>query len=294
MSTNRKRMNTQSSYSKHQAWEKNQKLENRLPAAYSNPNSIDAWRHDRMRGMVDPLIKSSKKNTWITIGDGNFGSDAHYIENEGLDVVASSISDETISVAYELGYIKKYKEINAENILEKDEAYDYVFCKEAFHHFPRPFVGLYEMLRVAKKGVVLIEPQEGTVRVLDILKKGIKKVWRKDESLQFESSGNFIYRINLKEISKAMIAMNYKYLAYLRFNDFYAESVSSKPNKDFSKAKITFSLALGVQNLLCKLRLMDYGLAAVILFKDNIESNLLKDLKSKGFHIEQLPINPYL
>jgi hypothetical protein len=197
-------------------------------------------------------------------------------------------------VACELGYISKYKQMNAENIIEEDNSFDFVFCKEAYHHFPRPFIALYEMLRVASKGVVLIEPQESKARIFDYLKKVIKTVLRGDSNLNFEVTGNFIYRINIDELSKVMTAMNFKYIAYKRFNDFYIHSLSRKSLKRLSKAKIITHLGIGIQNLLCTLRLMDYGLAVVVLFKSDVNDEFLKRFKKEAFRIRKLPVNPYL
>lgn len=40
----------------------------------------------------------------------------------------------------------------------QDDAFDYVLCKDSYHHMPRPMIALYQMLRVARRAVVLIEP----------------------------------------------------------------------------------------------------------------------------------------
>lgn len=49
---------------------------------------------------------------------------------------------------------------NAEKLSSPNETLDFVLCKESYHHFTRPMLALYEMLRVATKAVVLIEPNE--------------------------------------------------------------------------------------------------------------------------------------
>ena len=33
----------------------------------------------------------------------------------------------------------------------EDNSFDIVFTKESMHHWPRPYLGIYEMLRVAAK-----------------------------------------------------------------------------------------------------------------------------------------------
>lgn len=281
------------SYQNHLNAEKYYRNKEKLPSCYLQPESIDAWRHDRMRNTVLPIVNSFPNSKWITIGDGSFASDAYYLESKGMDVLSTSISDETISYAHNLGYIKKYKIVNAEDIQEENNSYDFVFCKESFHHFPRPYLGIYEMLRIANMGVILIEPQEGKTRLFDIIKKVIKIALRKDSNTDFEPTGNFIFRININEFAKIMTALNHKTMAYKRFNDFFHSSLSAKSSKSFNIAKTITLLGIGIQNFLSKIGLMNYGLVTVILFKDEVSRELLNELKKEGFYIRELPTNPY-
>jgi SAM-dependent methyltransferase len=291
----KKDITIENSYLKHIDIERSDRIKNALPSSFFNPDCINAWRHNRLRDSIIPLIDFYPNTKWITLGDGRFGSDAFYLQNKDLDVLATSISDETISVAHKLGYIHKYKKMNAEAILEEDNLFDFSFCKESYHHFPRPYIALYEMLRVSNRGVVLIEPQDNKTRLFDYFKKMIKTNLRKDSNLNFElRGGNYIYRININELSKVMTAINLRYIAYKGLNDFYIPSLSGKSMKTLNKAKIITLLGIGIQNILCKLRLMDYGLATVILFKNDVSNELLKNLSKKGFHIRKLPINPYV
>jgi len=134
-------------------------------------DTVDAWRHKRMYKSLDPLLKAFPHASWLTVGDGRFGNDAHYIQERGLKVLATDISDVLLNEAKEIGYIDDYSKENAEALSFSDEEYDFVFCKESYHHFPRPMIALYEMLRVAKTGIVLIEPNDQYVAstFLDVL-----------------------------------------------------------------------------------------------------------------------------
>jgi ubiquinone/menaquinone biosynthesis C-methylase UbiE len=268
--------------------------DNSMPFCYTNPDSISNWRHNRMRKQIMALIKQYPGTEWLTLGDGEFGSDGYFLGQQGLDVTASSISGETLLLANKFGYIKKYKAINAEKIDEKDNSYDFVYCKEAYHHFPRPPVALYEMLRVTRKGIVLIEPQEAGSKVLDHIKKLVKLLIRHDQSFHFEPTGNYIYRVNIKEIIKMATAINLRLVCYKRFNDFYHPALASKSANKLSTAKIISLLGISLQNLLSKVGLMDFGLAVIFIFKENIDENYLKNLKEDGFRINKLPVNPYI
>ena len=78
--------------------------------------------------------------------------------------------------------IKNYKIENAENLSFEDKTIDFILCKESYHHFPRPMVALYEMLRVARNGVLLIEPNDAYIinKYSEILFRNLKNIVKTD------------------------------------------------------------------------------------------------------------------
>jgi SAM-dependent methyltransferase len=50
---------------------------------------------------------------------------------------------------------KNFQKENAEQLSFEDESFDFVLCKEAYHHFPRPMIALYEMIRRRCRLIVL-------------------------------------------------------------------------------------------------------------------------------------------
>jgi ubiquinone/menaquinone biosynthesis C-methylase UbiE len=267
-------------------------LINNVAAAYFTPNSIDAWRHKRMLKTINPIIANSLRSTWLTIGDGTYGSDAFYLKCHNVKATASSISDTTLVFAKERGFVEDFKEINAEEIHCRNDEYDYILCKEAFHHFPRPPLAFYEMLRVAKNAVVLIEPQEKNRLIGDIIKKVIKKLIRKDGSDLYEPCGNYIYRINIKEIEKTLLAINYPCIAYKRFNDFYLSYLTYADRSSYVKFFL-LKTCISLQNVLATLRIVNYGLCTLVIFKEKPGDKLMKDLKRENFKVKCLTRNPY-
>ncbi len=170
-------------------------------------DTVDAWRHLRMYHSIDPILIAEPKAKWLTVGDGRYGNDAKYILEKGCYALASDISDALLREAKDIGYISECKKENAESLSFKDSEFDYVFCKESYHHFPRPMLALYEMLRVASKGVVLIEPNDAYVnnKVSEILLRNTKNViklllGRKNNKHGFEEVGNYIFSISSREI----------------------------------------------------------------------------------------------
>lgn len=264
-----------------------------LPAAYQAPKSIDAWRHRRMLDLVDPLCRALPESHWMTVGDGRYGSDAAYLKARGMRVKATTLTDDRLRQAHAMGHIDDFAAENAEHLSCLDNSFDFVLCKEAFHHFPRPPIALYEMLRVARVGVVLIEPidQPGP---LDSVKSLIKRILRGNADQQFEPAGNFIYRPSLAELRKLMLAMGGECIASRGINDFYHRRLVGH---DFAPGRwptMATQLGIAVQNTLCATRLLGYGLGCIVVFKGAVPAAVRRALLAAGFRVDALPRNPYL
>ncbi len=261
--------------------------------------SIDYWRHDRMYRLMTPLL--TEKHTWLTVGDG-VGTDANWLIQQGMDVTASDISDTILKKAQEENYISTYSRENAENISFDDNAFDYVLCKEAYHHFPRPYIAVYEMIRVSRKAIVLIEPLDIGIEMsfMVFLKNAldrispelINKVWK--NRFSFETVGNYVYKTSEREMEKIAMGINLPYIAFKGINDYYSPTLDfSLPltnNHVFKKVKAKIKR----RNLLSRLGLIPYQLKASIIFKEEPSTETIKRLKDEGYKVVQLMRNPYM
>lgn len=262
-------------------------------------DTVDAWRHQRLYGCLDPLLMDEGA-TWVTIGDGRFGKDSWYIAEKGREVVATDLDDSLLSAAREMGLIARYSQQNAEALSFADASFDYVFCKDSYHHFPRPMLALYEMLRVASKAVVLIEPNDRYIsyslllniwttvinRLLSLVKRGIRR-------FNFEEFGNFVYSISRREMEKIAMGMNYRYLAFKGMNDSYTFGVEFEKTAANGKLFRKVRFRIRVQDMLQKLRVIDSVMLTAIIFKDAPADAMLQQLKRAGYEIVELPVNPY-
>lgn len=106
--------------------------------SWLHTDTVDYYRHHRMYACIDPLLKGDSDATWLTVGDGRFGRDAHYIQAAGRNVTASDISESLLAIGKERGYINNYKVENLEQLSFPEDSFDYVFAKECLHHLPRP------------------------------------------------------------------------------------------------------------------------------------------------------------
>lgn len=267
-------------------------------------DTLDRWRHNRMIEILQPIINSSKKYKWLTIGDGRYGTDANALIRLGAeDVFCTDISDKLLKIGNEKGLIKDFAEENAENLSFEDQRFDFVLCKESYHHFPRPHIALHEMLRVCKVGVVLIEPNDIQIdlapvnRLINLVKRFFS---RKNSHFghEFEPVGNYVFSASLRELEKFQLGMHRRYLAYSFLNDYYEpgfEFINMCTSKNSEKKKILKTkLFIKIKDLLVNLKLMSPGLIATVLFKDKPNISLLEDMENFGWKINKLPKNPYM
>jgi ubiquinone/menaquinone biosynthesis C-methylase UbiE len=279
---------TEKSYQRQAADE----MQEALPSRFTHPDSIDNWRHTRMLDLTRAIWEAFPGSRWMTVGDGRYGSDAAYLHAHGIDVTATSLTEERLQYAQAKGLIPAYRTENAERMSAPDNAFDFVLCKEAYHHFPRPPIALYEMLRVSKVAVVLIEPLDNP-RLLDGVKRAMKALIRGEGEQRFEPSGNFLYRVNLKELEKLMAAAGGEVLAFKGINDFYHDGFSKYASNGLNLGAMATRSGIWVQNVLSRARLLSIGLGCVVIFKGSIDLQVRRALKGAGFKIIDLPRNPY-
>tara|TARA_Y100001968_G_scaffold167215_1_gene153156 strand:+ start:371 stop:1267 length:897 start_codon:yes stop_codon:yes gene_type:complete len=289
-----------------QEWEDCLHKEERIKIAktWLNKNTLGVWRMHRMLGIIKPFITSKK--SWVTIGDGRYGSDANYIIENGGQALATDISDTLLKIGHENGYINLFSEENAENLSFEDESFDYVLIKEAFHHFPRPWIGLYEAFRVCKKAVILIEPNDTNTsfkeKLLTSLKNFLKSILRYKKVFHdgywFEDVGNFGYTISKRELEKFLLGMHFQHIAFHDVNDHYIAGVEFCPIKGgtlknrIMQGKIKRTIFM--HDLLSKFKIIKPGMLGAVLYKSPPDQKEINEIKKAGWRYKKLPVNPYL
>ncbi len=267
-------------------------------------DTVDYWRHQRMFDYVLPLLQKFPKSKWLTVGDGRYALDAVRLKKMGpkIDIMATDLSPLLLKKAKELGLIEKMQVENAEALSFQSNEFDFAFMKETYHHLPKPYLGIYEMLRVSKKGVVFIEPNDKIPapiigQFLAKIKTPIKKILGKPslhvDTWSYEEIGNYIYSISYREFEKIALGLNLPCVAYAEFNDQYIKggefekvdknSVLFKRLKKLIK-RLNFKSKVGINN---------YNAAAVVIFKEMPDKGLIENLKKAGFMINEIPRNPY-
>lgn len=263
----------------------------RMYTRWFDTTTGDSWRHNRMYEIADCVKHLDYK--WLTVGDGRFGLDSLRLRRRGIaDATPTDIEGDLLAAAKAEGWINDYSVENAEHINFPDNAFDVVFCKEAYHHFPHPQIGLYEMLRIARQMVVLVEPNDKAINhslYSMLLHRKLLSYAR------YETVGNYVYPISRREIAKVAVVTNMKAVAFKGLNDHYEKGLEFEP-ADARKSGMFRRMRthILVRDALSKLRLLDYNINMAAMFKNAIDENTLRLLKTNGWTIIALPENPYI
>lgn len=280
----------------------NNPIKKNVALTWLNQNdTFDSWRHNRMYSLLAPFIKDGA--SWLTVGDGRYGTDANALLKMGAsNVHCSDISDALLSIGAAEGFIKEFSVQNAEALTFLDGSFDYVLCKEAYHHFPRPHIALHEMFRVARKAVILIEPRDinidkGKLNWILRLIKVILGRGGNSDSYDFEPVGNFVFCLSERECEKILLGMNKRFLAFHGLNDVYesgVEFIKLKSNSKIEQRLIArLKIKLKMLNFLTWVGVRKSGLMLAVLFKEEPEPDVLLALDCYGWKIKELPHNPY-
>lgn len=261
-------------------------------------HTINYFIQNRLLELTRPLLNS--QNHWITVGDG-YGFDANFLYENGQKVVATDISPTFLELSQQAGLLENFSIENAEKLTFEDNSFDYALCKEAYHHFPRPYMAVYEMLRVVKKGIILVEPHDPISKMPFLLAlrnildnwnvNTLQKYWKNRYS--FEEVGNYVFKLSERECEKIAMGMNLPAIAFKGFNNnYYHPSIANESYQSSAFKKLQRKIHW--HNLLCKLTLMPYQVLSAIIFKQTPDEQTIADLKRDGYRVYILPKNPYL
>lgn len=297
---------TKNSYKRHTNWyndlypERAQKMEI-LESIKNSRGSINEWLQQIFFKCVEPLTHE-KKASWFTVGDA-YGHDAGYLLQEGVeDVTASDLNSDFLMLSQQIGLIKKFAVENAEALSLRDNSVDYILCKETYHHFPRPYAALYEMIRVAKQAIVIIEPQDPILKMPLLLfvsnllarvdDKLTAKIWR--NRFSYEKVGNFVYKTSEREFEKFAAGLNLPMIAVKSFNpNFWFPGSNHYPAKLNTRRFRKIFLKKKFRDILCKIGIFPSQSLSIIIFKHLPGKALKKALIANGYRLIEIPANPY-
>jgi ubiquinone/menaquinone biosynthesis C-methylase UbiE len=224
-----------------------QRLEDGSVSIWLDPDNGDYWGNSLvLESLVAPL-SILEPRTVLTLGDGKGGKEAVFFRNCGHSATATDICDDVLAEAYRLGLIEAYASADAENLAFDDAAFEIVATKETLHHLPRPYLALHEMLRVAKEGVILIEPHyrlpdPERVGIIGCLRRAIMRLsgHRSPPFMppaEYEESGNFVFRFNPYELTQIARSMGMAAVAFAFAHHYFEPGCATITGDELRRLK---------------------------------------------------------
>lgn len=143
---------------------------------------------------------------------GGVGGEGTLLANLGFrSVTVSDFSENALEICQVRDPRLKTAVVDAEATGFPDGSFDLVLVQDGLHHLPRPMLGYTEMLRVARRAAIVIEPHAGLVAKL------IGTTWEKhDEEV------NYVFRWNqlmLEEPARSLLLDSTTYIRAIRIWD---------------------------------------------------------------------------
>jgi ubiquinone/menaquinone biosynthesis C-methylase UbiE len=268
----------------------------KISASWYDVTSADAWLQERTYEIADHLggVQAEK---WLTIGDGRFGLDSVRLMARGVHyALATDIDESLLKVAKARGDLSDYRVENAEQLSFQENSFDYVFCKEVLNQCPRPALALYEMLRVAKKGVILIEPNDRISSPARMARAFCKRLLGAPrvhmDTKAYAAEGNYIFSISRRGIEKIALAANIPQLAFKGLNDAYEPGLEFEIRNSARGRRMKRKVAL--RDMLCRLRLDNPVFLMAGIFHVPIMAARRASMEKAGWSFVDLPRNPYI
>lgn len=271
--------------------------------------NVGNWRFLRMLDFVK-VLKAENSN-WLTVGDA-FGYDSILLKYLNIkNVVASNLETSALEVAFKENDVEEYMKINAEKIQLEDNSFDYILCKEALHHMPRPYIAIYEMLRVAKKGVIFIDPQD---QIIDWPVKKNELCYRElindpllDKKVSYKNinSGeeiinaavdwwedgpfNYVYTLSKREVRKISLGLGIPSYATKTLNDFFKQEWAEQQANKNSEGYLKTVEQIQLHDKICELTGKPSSYITGIFFKETPSMDVVEQLKSLGYDFTYTP-----
>jgi ubiquinone/menaquinone biosynthesis C-methylase UbiE len=137
-------------------------------AFHDDPDPFVRYLRDRRLRvaleLLDRHASLDRGRCRVLIVCGGVGGEATFLLNSGFrDVTVSDVAENALEVCRRRESRARTLVLDAERLDVPDDTYDLALVQDGLHHLPRPVLGYTEMLRVASRAVVVIEPHDGMV-----------------------------------------------------------------------------------------------------------------------------------
>lgn len=225
--------------------------------------------HDYFRAIPFARLKEILDKNNINLDDKTLlvascgcGIDAHYLKKyyNPLKICFTDIHMRAMEKTWSNFYKESFVLADNHKLAFKDNAFDYVFVGASLHHLKEPLRGIYELLRVAKRGLIVIEPNDSWLtRIFE--KLGWASEYEPEHS-------NYVYRFSKRDVAKVSKALFFKY----EVRRFFAVHKVAKTKLEFLVIKAVNTIA----NIFCP------SIGNYIVFLVKKEQILPKCMRKEG------------
>lgn len=235
-----------------------------------------------------PVLEHFPAASWLTVGDGRHAFEARFLMKHGAGRVLPSNYDPTLlREAQRQGHITDYAEEDLEQLSFADGSFDFICCKDTLHHLLRPYRGLYEMLRVAREGVFLIEPFDHSFAASAMYHTRPESPYHDFE----EEAGNYVYSFSERELEKLCVSHGWRCLAARGVNviqEHGIDNASTDPRDlRLQRARVERSEHLAAKGK------GGWVNQASLLLRQRPSAALRAALEGAGYQVLDLPCNPH-
>jgi SAM-dependent methyltransferase len=165
---------------------------------HDTPDPLTRYLRDRRLSIALAMLRAHMPDPYESLSAlvvcGGVGGEGTFLARQGFgEVTVSDFSDAALAICQERDPRLRTIRLDAEAVELADGSFDVVLVQDGLHHLTRPTLGLSEMLRVARRAVIVIEPHSGiTGRIFGT-------TWEEEEG-----ATNYVFRWNkhlLREVT---------------------------------------------------------------------------------------------
>ena len=148
----------------------------------------------RVKALLDSAGRTLDGHRVLVASCGS-GIDVHYLRKSYPNAIfhVSDYAQNAVETAKRSLGVEEGSVQDNEHLTFDGNQFDYSFVAASLHHLPRPILGLYELLRVAKKGVIVIEPNDSLAARI---------ATRLGLATEIEESGNYVFRLSRHDVDR--------------------------------------------------------------------------------------------
>lgn len=266
--------------------EKNNPQRSRDAKLLLDKNTVTYLFHTQQMEKCLPLLEHFPGASWLTLGDGRMAFEARFLQEHGARAFPTNLDPTLLEECRELGVIGDYGVENMEELSFADKSFEFVCCKDSLHHCLFPYRALYEMLRVARTGIYMVEPFDHGFNASPIYGTRVGGFHHFEEE-----PGNYAYLFSERELEKLCVSHGWRCLATRGMCNIEENGISGESTdpEDWKKhrQRVEEMEKLARENKLA------YRYLGSILLRETPTAALRESLRGMGFAVTDLPFNPF-